>query len=41
MTKKLLVGATFAAVLKLQDEGWIKAGEKVLLYNTGTGLKYV
>ncbi len=33
--------ATYAAALKLLAEGWIKADEKVLLYNTGTGLKYI
>ena len=33
--------ATFAAILNLLDEGWIESEEKVLLYNTGTGLKYV
>ena len=33
--------ATFAAALNLLDEGWIQKDEKVLLYNTGTGLKYI
>ncbi|UCD24999.1 MAG: threonine synthase [Gemmatimonadota bacterium] len=33
-------GATLAAFEKLRDEGWIRQGEKVLLFNTGSGHKY-
>src|SRR5574344_146987 len=32
--------ATFAATHKLYKNGWIKENEKVLLLNTGSGLKY-
>jgi threonine synthase len=32
--------AILAAAIKLLKEGWIKAKEKVVLLNTGTGLKY-
>ncbi|MBL0387352.1 threonine synthase [Tumebacillus sp. ITR2] len=32
--------ATYAAALQLKEQGWIKAEEKVVLLNTGTGLKY-
>ncbi len=32
--------ANLSAVLKLKAEGWIKAKEKVVLLNTGSGLKY-
>jgi threonine synthase len=32
--------ATFAAALRLKEQGWIKPEEKVVLLNTGTGLKY-
>lgn len=33
-------GATLAALKALLDEGWIDAGERVVLFNTGSGLKY-
>lgn len=33
-------GATFAAFKRLREDGWIKDGEKVVLFNTGSGLKY-
>jgi threonine synthase len=33
-------GATVAAFLRLRKEGWIKDGEKVVLFNTGSGHKY-
>lgn len=33
-------GATLAALEKLLSQGWITAYERVLLFNTGTGLKY-
>ncbi|MEI9478072.1 MAG: threonine synthase [Deltaproteobacteria bacterium] len=32
--------ATLSAAIRLLKEGWIKADEKVVLLNTGTGLKY-
>ncbi len=33
--------ATLAAQIRLLEEGWIQADESVVLFNTGTGLKYV
>ncbi len=33
-------GAVWAAAKRLADQGWIKPGERIVLYNTGTGLKY-
>ena len=33
-------GATLAALEVLLDQGWIKPDERVVLFNTGTGLKY-
>jgi threonine synthase len=33
-------GATLAAAVALRERGWIRAGERVLLINTGSGLKY-
>ncbi len=33
-------GATVAAARKLVERGWIEPGERVVLFNTGTGLKY-
>ena len=33
--------ATLAAVRRLREEGWISGRERILLLNTGTGLKYV
>ena len=33
-------GATLAALEKLLAEGWISPQERVVLFNTGTGLKY-
>jgi threonine synthase len=32
--------ACFAAVGRLRESGWIRAGEDVVVLNTGTGLKY-
>jgi len=32
--------ATLAAAIRLLERGWMKAGEKIVLLNTGTGLKY-
>lgn len=34
-------GATLAALIKLQDRGWVDPDEKVVLFNTGTGFKYM
>src|SRR6266849_637459 len=33
-------GAAWAALRRLRRDGWIKRGETVVLFNTGTGLKY-
>ncbi len=33
-------GATLAAAVALRERGWIRSGERVLLINTGSGLKY-
>jgi threonine synthase len=33
-------GATLAALEKLLAEGWISPHEQMVLFNTGTGLKY-
>jgi threonine synthase len=33
-------GATLAALERLMADGWIASDERVLLFNTGTGLKY-
>ncbi len=33
-------GATLAAFSKLRDAGWIKDGDSVVLFNTGSGHKY-
>jgi threonine synthase len=33
-------GAAWAALLKLRASGWVKPGERVVVFNTGTGLKY-
>ncbi len=33
-------GAAWAALEVLRDRGWIARGERVVLFNTGTGLKY-
>lgn len=32
--------AAFSAARKLRESGWIKEGEKVIVLNTGSGLKY-
>jgi threonine synthase len=32
--------ATFAALRHLRESGFVSAGERVVLFNTGTGLKY-
>ncbi len=33
-------GATLAALRTLQSQGWIQPQERVVLFNTGTGIKY-
>jgi threonine synthase len=33
--------ATLAALIKLVDSGWVRADERIVLFNTGTGLKYL
>jgi len=33
--------ATLAGLQKLVEVGWVKPEEKVVLFNTGTGLKYL
>jgi threonine synthase len=33
-------GAAWAAAGRLRESGWIKPGERVVVFNTGTGLKY-
>jgi len=33
--------ATLAALIKLKSSGWIQPDERVVLFNTGTGLKYL
>jgi len=33
--------ATWAAFKKLQADGWLTPGQRVVLFNTGTGLKYL
>lgn len=33
--------ATYAALRRLAASGWVKPGERVVLFNTGTGLKYL
>ena len=34
-------GATLAALLKLRDSGWVNGHERVVLFNTGSGYKYL
>ena len=33
-------GAAWAALQRLRREGWVREGERAVLFNTGTGLKY-
>jgi threonine synthase len=33
-------GAAWAACERLREQGWIRPGERVVVFNTGTGLKY-
>jgi threonine synthase len=33
--------ATLAGLVKLMEEGWIDPDERIVLFNTGTGLKYI
>jgi threonine synthase len=32
--------ATLSAAMKLAKEGWVRPGERVVLLNTGSGMKY-
>jgi threonine synthase len=34
-------GATLAAAKRLRDQGWIKPDDTVVLFNTGSGVKYI
>ena len=34
-------GATLAAANRLREQGWIKADDRVVLFNTGSGVKYI
>ena len=34
-------GATLAAAQRLRNQGWIKPADRVVLFNTGSGLKYI
>ncbi|NGP75265.1 threonine synthase [Balneolaceae bacterium YR4-1] len=34
-------GATLAALMKLKEKQWIKDDEKIVLFNTGSGFKYM
>jgi threonine synthase len=33
--------ATLAGIIKLLDQGWVRQDECIVLFNTGTGLKYI
>ena len=33
-------GACLAALTRLRENGWIAAAESIVMFNTGTGLKY-
>ena len=33
-------GAAWAALARLRAQGWVKPDEMVVVFNTGTGLKY-
>ena len=34
-------GACIAAAAQLRESGWIREGERVVVFNTGTGVKYL
>lgn len=34
-------GATLAALIKLKERQWVKGDEKIVLFNTGSGFKYM
>ena len=34
-------GATLAALIKLAEQGLVEADERVVLFNTGSGYKYL
>jgi threonine synthase len=33
--------ATLASLIRLVEQGWVHPEERIVLFNTGTGLKYV
>jgi threonine synthase len=33
--------ATYAALKKLLSDGWMQSNERVVLFNTGSGVKYL
>ena len=33
--------ATLAGLLTLLDRGWVNSDEQIIIFNTGTGLKYI
>ena len=33
--------ATVAALIRLKEQGWVQSEERIVLFNTGTGLKYL
>ena len=33
--------ATLASLIRLVDQGWVQPDERIVLFNTGTGLKYL
>jgi len=33
--------ATLAALVKLKERDWVGAEERIVLFNTGSGLKYI
>lgn len=33
--------ATLAGLIQLVEDGWVESGERIIIFNTGTGLKYL
>jgi threonine synthase len=33
--------ATLAGLLMLKESGWVNSDERIIIFNTGTGLKYI
>ncbi len=33
-------GAAWVALAMLRDQGWVDGNDRVVLFNTGTGIKY-